>query len=81
MVSVGIDMHDEGVTLSFDASSLNDDGVRMVIRKTLCQINDGLLAKHESGTDMCVVDPDRSPPTWTPTRKLRCVRHPLYPYA
>lgn len=50
-------MHDDGVTLSFDASSLNDDGVNMVIRTTLRQINDSLLAKHESGTDMCVVDP------------------------
>ena len=57
MVSVEIDMHGDGVTLSFDASSLNDEGISMVIRKTLRQINDGLLAKHESGTDMCVVDP------------------------
>jgi len=56
MVSVGVDTHYNGVTLSFDASTLNDDGIRMVVAKTIKQINDARLSNNAPDNDICVVD-------------------------
>ena len=57
MVGVRVSMADDGVTFSFDASNLNDHGIRTAIREAVNTINEKLVSDNVSGTDLRIICP------------------------